>query len=251
MEDIIKYNNSQNKISASDFRSTDAIQKRLKAEFIKIPDAEYEGGRRGGASDRIKRRPNLLPSYTVGQALAAFHGDPVIAYDRKSEIWINDRTYSNYFKDETTARHIVFVYSLYRAIGKKKLALIEKVRAGAERTQIEKEQLEFFEKKGAMLLTSAAVADCLETILTKPIPNRFRLSFGAKVPPLRAEGIWLDVLEPLFPLVGRLNAGFSTNDRISTELVKKAIPAFRDVVAAVSGANQKVFKKFSANVKID
>ena len=55
VEDIIKYNNSQNKISASDFRSTDAIQKRLKAEFAKIPDAEYEGGRRGGVSDRIKR----------------------------------------------------------------------------------------------------------------------------------------------------------------------------------------------------
>jgi AIPR protein len=56
VENIIKYNNSQNKISASDFRSTDAIQKRLKAEFAKIPVAEYEGGRRGGASDRIKRR---------------------------------------------------------------------------------------------------------------------------------------------------------------------------------------------------
>jgi hypothetical protein len=39
VEDIIKYNNSQNKISASDFRSTDAIQKRLKAEFTKIPEA--------------------------------------------------------------------------------------------------------------------------------------------------------------------------------------------------------------------
>jgi hypothetical protein len=144
VEDIIKYNNSQNKISASDFRSTDAIQKRLKAEFTKIPDAEYEGGRRGGVSDRIKRRPNLLPSYTVGQALAAFHGDPVIAYDRKSDIWINDRTYSNYFKDETTARHIVFVYSLYRAVGKKKLLLMEQVRAETEQTQIEKQQLAFF-----------------------------------------------------------------------------------------------------------
>ena len=250
VEDIIKYNNSQNKISASDFRSTDATQKRLKAEFAKIPGAEYEGGRRGGASDRIKRRPNLLPSYTVGQALAAFHGDPVIAYDRKSDIWINDRTYSNYFKDETTARHIVFVYSLYRAIGKKKLGLIEKVRAGLDRTQIEKEQLEFFEKKGAMLLTCAAVADCLETILDRPIPNRFRLSFGVRISPDKAESFWVDVLEPLFPLISQLNAAFSAN-RISTELTKKAVPAFRDVVAAVSAANLRPFKKFSSNVKVD
>ena len=124
VENIIKFNNSQNKISASDFRSTDSIQKRLKAEFTKIPE---EGGRRGGASDAIKRRPNLLPSYTVGQALAAFHGDPVIAYDRKSNIWINDRTYSSYFKEETTAKHIVFAYSLYKAIGDKKTDLVDRL----------------------------------------------------------------------------------------------------------------------------
>jgi hypothetical protein len=41
----------------------------------------------------MKRRKNLLPSYTVGQALAAFHGDPVTAYDKKSEIWVNDGIY--------------------------------------------------------------------------------------------------------------------------------------------------------------
>jgi hypothetical protein len=98
VENIIKYNNSQNKISASDFRSNDAVQKRLKEEFTAMPDAEYEGGRRGGASDTIKRRPNSLPSYTVGQALAAFHGDPATAYNRKSEIWVDDQTYSRYFK---------------------------------------------------------------------------------------------------------------------------------------------------------
>jgi hypothetical protein len=124
VQNIIRFNNNQNKISASDFRSTDAIQKRLKTEFEKNPDAEYEGGRRGGVTDTIKRRPNLLPSYTVGQALAAFHGNPVIAYDRKSEIWISDQLYSSFFKEETTAKHIVFAYSLYNrrdevAIGRK------------------------------------------------------------------------------------------------------------------------------------
>jgi hypothetical protein len=40
VENIIKYNNSKNKISTSDFRSNDSIQKRLKSEFAKIPDAE-------------------------------------------------------------------------------------------------------------------------------------------------------------------------------------------------------------------
>lgn len=39
-------------------------------------------GGRGGASDAIKRSKFALPSYTVAQALAAFHGDPVTAYDK-------------------------------------------------------------------------------------------------------------------------------------------------------------------------
>ena len=71
VDNIIRYNNSQNKVEAADFRSTDKVQRRLKDEFSHIPDAEYEGGRRGSSSDIIRRKPNLLGSYTVGQALAA------------------------------------------------------------------------------------------------------------------------------------------------------------------------------------
>jgi hypothetical protein len=66
--DVIRYNNSQNKVTAPDFRSTDRVQKRLKEEMTRVPNAEYEGGRRGGHEDIIRRRANLLPSNTVGQA---------------------------------------------------------------------------------------------------------------------------------------------------------------------------------------
>jgi hypothetical protein len=107
---VVRYNNSQNKLQAADFRSTDQIQNRLRAEFESIPDAEYEGGRRGGASDAIKISKFTLPSYTVGQSLAAFHGDPVTAYDKKSELWTSEKNYRHIFTDRTTARHIVFCY---------------------------------------------------------------------------------------------------------------------------------------------
>jgi hypothetical protein len=94
------------------------------------------------------------------------------------------------------------------------------------------------------------VADCLEIILQRAIPNRFRLAFGERISPERAERLWVDVLEPLFALVGQLNVAFSA-DRISTELAKNAIPAFRNVVAAVSSANKSRFKKFRSSVKFD
>jgi len=112
---IIQYNNSQNKIAAADFRSRDRIQKRLREEFSRIPDAEYQGGRRGGYADAIKRNPRLLPSYTVGQALAAIAQDPIVASNEKSNIWVSDKHYAKYFNDEATAVHIVFAYSLLRS----------------------------------------------------------------------------------------------------------------------------------------
>lgn len=250
VQEIIRFNNSQNKISASDFRSTDAVQKRLKSEFERIPEAEYEGGRRGGASDTIKRRPNLLPSYTVGQALAAFHGDPVVAYDRKSEIWISDQIYSTYFKEETTAKHIVFAYSLFKAVGNKKLELVNKQKEEVDLTRTEAEQLAFFDKKGSIPLVCAAIADCLEAVLGHAVPNKFRLSFGRSVSPVQAEGYWSELCSPLFPLIGNLDSAFSA-DRISTELTKKAIPQFRNVVQSVSRPNKETFKQFSDHVEID
>ena len=248
VENIIRFNNSQNKVSASDFRSSDAIQKRLKAEFSKIPSAEYEGGRRGGVSDTIQRRPTLLPSYTVGQALAAFHGNPVIAYDRKSEIWISSSYYSTFFRDETTAAHIVFAYSLHKAISEIKLGLVSKRRKEDVLTETEKEQLEFFEKKGSILLTCAAIAGCLEVVLERPLPNRFGLSFGGKVSPESARDFWLELLPGLLALVSNLNAAFSSG-RITTELVKLALPPFRQLVQATAAANKSTFKSFSGRVK--
>ena len=146
---IIQYNNSQNKVEASDFRSTDKIQKRLKDEMITIPDAEYEGGRRGGVSDAIRRRPQMLPSYTVGQALAAFHGEPIMAYNKKTNIWVDDKTYSKFFNENTKAAHVVCAYSLLRAVEAKKKSLIDKSKKSSSLALQEEEQLEYFRKRGS------------------------------------------------------------------------------------------------------
>jgi hypothetical protein len=108
IRDIIKYNNSQNKVEAPDFRSNDSIQRRLRLEFERLGNITYLGGRRGGHEDRIQRLPNLLPSDTAGQALAALHGNPVVAYHEKSQMWISDAHYPRYFSERTTAVHIVF-----------------------------------------------------------------------------------------------------------------------------------------------
>lgn len=244
---IIQFNNSQNKVTASDFRSTDKIQKRLKNEISTIPNAEYEGGRRGGFGDAIKRRQYLLPSYTVGQSLAALHGDPVTAYNQKTDIWINDRLYSKYFNEDTTGSHIIFSYSLLRAVETRKLMLMNKAKkSDASLTQSEDKQLNFLRKRGSIYLLVSSIAACLEVFLARRIPNLYRLSFG-QISPHEAQKIWSEIVDVTAPLSAQLEEAI--NDGLkSMERVNLAIQKFQGLIEVTSDANEKKYKSFQSHV---
>src|SRR6266446_6889090 len=247
---VVRFNDSQNKIQAADFRSTDAIQERLRTEFDAIPDAEYEGGRRGGASDAIKRTKFTLPSYTVGQSLAAFHGDPVTAYDKKSELWTNERNYRQIFTDRTTARRIVFCYSLLAAVNDRKLELSQKQKNDpSSLTNIENTSLAFLSKKGANYLLVDVISQCMETILSKPIPNRFDLHFARNVSPDTAARFWFPIVDMMLSLSNQLENAFSRN-RISNESISKAVPNFVGVVDSISALQKETFEKFASHAKL-
>jgi hypothetical protein len=238
---IIQYNNSQNKIAAADFRSRDRIQKRLREEFDRIPDAEYQGGRRGGHADAIKRNPRLLPSYTVGQALAAIGQDPVVASNEKSNIWVSDKHYSKYFNDETTAAHIVFAYSLLRAVEARKLNLMTKSRNAEGLTEVQARELEFFRNRGATFLFVSAIASSLETLLSRRIPNVARLSFSRPCSPARAEKLWSPIVDVVAPFCQQLQESF-THGLKNIDLVKKSVQTFQSLVQSTATANASVFR---------
>jgi len=245
---IIQFNNSQNKVTASDFRSTDSVQKGLKDQMQRIPEAEYQGGRRGGSGDSIARRPHLLPSYTVGQSLAAMHGDPVTAYNQKTEIWINDRIYSKFFNEETTAPHIVFSFSLLRAVEHRKMMLMTKHKGSPKSlTSAEERQLAFFRKRGSIYLLVSAVSACLETFLGRKIPNIFRLSFGEKTSPREGQRIWTDIIDITAPLCTQLDEAL--NDGLKGAApIRAAIEKFQGLVEATADANSSKFKQFRQKV---
>jgi len=247
----VRFNNSQNKVQASDFRSTDSIQTRLRQEFVRIPGAEYDGGRRGGAADAIRRRRNVLPSYTVGQALASFHGDPVIAYDKKSEIWINDGVYLRYFNEKTTARHIVFVYSILDALNKKRLSLmqISKTNSGSLPAQ-QKKELSFLDKRGASYLLVAAISSSIEIILGRAIPNKFEVEFGENLSPEQASTKWGEILDIFLALSQQLDDCFVRN-RVANEKLKESISRFSGIVSSLSVSYGPIFKKFASSIKVD
>lgn len=249
VEKIVKFNNSQNRIEAADFRSGDPIQQRLRDEFGVIPNAEYEGGRRGGASDAIKRSKFTLPSYTVAQALASFHGEPVVAYDRKSELWINEKIYRGIFTERTSARHIVFVYSLLQNINERRLKLVAKQKKDqSSLTQLEKRTLEFLNYKGAPFLLLYIVAQVIETVLRKPVPNKFDLQFRDNLSPVDASGIWAPILDAILPLSESMEGAFSKG-RVTGEGVQTVTPAFEGIFASVATYHKAAFSEFAKHVK--
>jgi hypothetical protein len=247
---IVRFNNLQNKLQAADFRSKDSIQDRLRGEFNKIPDAEYEGGRRGGASATIKRSKYLLASYTVGQSLAAFHGEPVTAYDKKSELWTSEANYRRIFTDRTSARHIVFCYSLLAEINNRRLDLLSRAKtSGKELTSSECTSLDFLNGKGANYLLVHVISQCMETILGRPISNRFDIRFRENLSPAAAEKLWAPIIDMMLALSGQLEGAFSRN-RISNESVQKGVPPFIGIVVSLKTIHRATFEAFASHVEV-
>lgn len=245
IQNIIQYNNSQNKVEASDFRSTDKIQKRLKIEFKSFPDAEYEGGRRGGAESVIRRKPNLLPSYTVGQALMSFHGEPTVAYNQRSAIWTNDSHYSKIFNDSTKASHIICAYSLMRCIENKKINLARK--DGLSKN--DSAQLGYLRYRGAIPLLCSAITECLESFLGRTVPNLFRVSFGQNVSPSDAERIWAPIVDICLALSNQLLPALVDGGLKSPTKVRECISNFSQLIAATAQMNRPVYEGFEEKVK--
>ncbi len=246
--DIIQYNNSQNKVTASDFRSRDRIQRRLREEIGKIPHAEYQGGRRGGASDVIRRNPDLLPSYTVGQAIAAVQGDPEVAYNQKSDIWASDNLYSRYFDESTTGGHIVFAYSLLRCIEARKASLVAKSKNNKdELTADDAGELEYFRQRGSTYMLTAAIAGCLETILSRKVTNLSKLSLG-RLSPHVAQKAWGPIVTVCSSFCPQLQEAFADGLK-NKERIRKTLGIFQSLVKATARANQSTFREFSDKVK--
>lgn len=247
--DIIQFNNSQNKVTASDFRSRDKIQRRLRDEVGKIPNAEYEGGRRGGALDVIRRNPNLLPSYTVGQSLAAVQLDPDIAYNQKSNIWAEDRLYSKYFPEDITGIHIILAYSLLRAVEARKASLVTKSKTTEGVTDPEARELEYFRQRGSIFLLVSAIASSLEIILGKKISRVIKVSFGQNCSPAEAKNIWTPIVSVCASFCSQLEEAFGDGLK-SKEKIKKVLTTFQSLVQATAQSNAATFKTFSQKVKI-
>jgi hypothetical protein len=242
---IVRYNNTQNKIEAADFRSKDAVQDRLRGEFELIPDADYKGARRGGVRSAIERSRNMLPDSAVAQSLAAFHLEPNLAYNDTRRIWVDDGTYSDYFSDRTTARHIVFTFSCLRAVeaAKKRAADIDE----GSRTEAQQRQVSFFRHRGSTLLLVAAVSAAIEAFLGRAVPDRWRLQYSDNCSPSDAQTRWQPIIDTALAFAGQLAEATDLGLK-NPETVARVLGTVEALLEATADANRSVYESFAANV---
>jgi hypothetical protein len=234
LEDIVRFNNTQNKIEATDFRSKDSIQERLRAEFGDVPEAEYRGGRRGGISDAIARPKGLLPDTSVAQSLAAFHGNPNLAYNETRSIWDNDATYASVFRDSVSARHIIFTHSLLKAVEHAKKKLMKTPEAN--RTDAQRKHAAFFSSRGSTYLLVAGIGACIETVLGRAVADRYSLRFSDNLSPDAAADLWQPMVDVVLAFSAQLQPATDLGLKAS-ERVARALEDFSAMVEATRSAN--------------
>lgn len=245
IDNIIRYNNTQNYIEISDYRSNDDVQRRLRDEFSHIENYKYSGARRGGTEDKIPRSQNILPTDTVAQAIAAFHQEPRLSYNEVKTIWTNDKTYSKFFNDSLKATHVVFCYSLLKSLEDYKNYL--KMKIETDRTEQENTILETLRKKGSIYILVSAIGNSMEIILGKPIKNKFSIQFVEIKPLEDLIKLWVPVILSTIPFINNLSNSLN-NGLKSQKTIEGDIVIFTNMVNATSTANRPIFKIFADKV---
>lgn len=87
----------------------------------------------------------------------------------------------------------------------------------------------------------------METIIGRPIPNKFDLRFSGNLSPERAAILWQPIFEMMVSLSIQLDGAFSRS-RISTEGVDATVPKFVGVIESLKDVHGDRFSKFAANV---
>lgn len=244
IDDIISNNNKQNEILPSDLRSNDRIQTKLREQFGPYPKLYYSGGRRSDV--RPSRSKEILDPYVVAQSLLSFHGDCVTAYNSKNELWSDDHLYSNLFSEQLTAKHIIFCYSLSRAIDLYKLDLQKK---GADRTENENKQYKYLTKRGSKMLLLSTISKCMESIIGRKISDFWALSFLDNSDFDKIVLLWRSVVKTVLPMAYTDLEPALKDGLKSKEQAKSVAERVSNTMAAIQETVHPLFIEYVKAVK--
>ncbi|WP_426256213.1 AIPR family protein [Sphingomonas sp. DC2300-3] len=218
--DIVRFNNTQNAITNWDQYSNDPDQKRIASEFAEL-----------GFKYNIKRgflgQGEQIGVDEVIQPLLAFHGRPQDAVRGKGQIFDRKPLYQNAF-DGKKARHVLFVYTLSKAIDNWRLVLKAKSNAGSL-IGIESDQLDLMRNLRFKSFFLALMASTVETALGKrcdPQTVGFQPDFAKRHTIVELTARWSPLVETLLALVtasaeARNFASRMSDEKFMAELTKQ------------------------------
>ena len=158
INDIVRYNNTQNEIMTWDQYSNDPDQNRIKGEFdvLGYKYSQKRGFRLGSEQIGVEE---------VAQPLVAFHGRFDDANSGKNRIFERRPLYQLAFSNRK-ARHILLVYTLSRAIDERRIELKNKSSNGSI-ISIEEKQLALMRNLRFKYFFISVIAKLLEVILSQ------------------------------------------------------------------------------------
>lgn len=159
ISEIVKYNNTQNKITTWDKFSNSSEQKRIYEEF-KTLGHEYSLKRGFSASSNIGIE-------NVVQPLIAIEGQYTEANGGKNGVFESDKMYRLAFEDKK-ARHILFAFAIARAIDERRNELKIKKTTNTI-IDIENSQLILLRNLRFKYFLISVIGKCLPVILGKNI----------------------------------------------------------------------------------
>ncbi|WP_420444364.1 AIPR family protein [Candidatus Poriferisodalis sp.] len=125
IENIIRYNNTQNPIRPWELRVLDRTQARIQDEFDQELGIAYQFRR-----SIVRTSSQDIHLSKLAPWLAAFRGEPVLAHRNSPQLFENERTYRALFNDETDIHQLLLVYRLGEAVGATKDKLRRTVQDG-------------------------------------------------------------------------------------------------------------------------
>ncbi len=123
IENIIRYNNTQNPIKPWELRVLDPVQARIEEDFKTKLGITYQYRR---SRSRILVQNVHLSK--LAPWLDAYNGQPTRAHRNSPELFENERLYRDLFNDEADVRHLLAVYRLGEAVGATKDYYKQKVK---------------------------------------------------------------------------------------------------------------------------
>ncbi|WP_051201362.1 hypothetical protein [Christiangramia portivictoriae] len=185
----------------------------------------------------------MIPSVTAGQVLAAFHQEPSTAYNQKSKIWESDHLYPKFFNENTTAKHIFFIYTLQRTIEEMKFDLMKLPNPTSNQSNL----LKFLRSRGSIVLFVTAISSCMEEILDRQISNSFKLKFCKDMTVEKGIEKWNPIVKILSAFSDTLNLGLSDGIK-NDQKIDLAINQFKQLVTAIKAANSDTFETFAEEI---